>query len=68
MKKKLSKQYRWQLRQKEKGLCVKCGEKAINKNHCKKHAEKERKRSNVNTRKRLGLPEDTPLKRGRPFK
>lgn len=37
MNKKVSHQRQWQLRQKEKGLCCMCKEKAVNKNYCEKH-------------------------------
>lgn len=31
------KQLEWQNKMKEQGLCVVCGQKAINKQHCEKH-------------------------------
>ena len=37
MKKRISKQYKWQLKKRAKGLCIICGEKAINSRHCKRH-------------------------------
>ncbi len=32
-------QDKYQLRRKRDGLCVICGDKAVNKNHCRKHAK-----------------------------
>lgn len=66
--KKFSRQYEWQQRQRKKGLCVICGGKVATKNHCKKHAAAENKRGKVNYRKKIGLPENAVLKRGRPSK
>lgn len=31
-------QDKYQLRRKKQGLCVICGDKAVNRNHCRKHA------------------------------
>lgn len=50
-----------------KGKCIRCGEEAINKNHCKNHAEDARVRSRNRYRRKWGIALDRPLSnRGRP--
>ncbi len=36
---KISRQYRYQLRQQKKGLCILCREKRVTAFHCRKHAK-----------------------------
>ena len=43
----VSRQYIWQLKRIEQGLCIICGEKAITKNHCLKHAVYQRDRNRI---------------------
>jgi hypothetical protein len=52
MKKKstVSRQRRWQIRQRAKGLCILCGEPAVTKTFCLRHAISARERE----RQRLG--------------
>lgn len=33
----VSRQYKWQLKQREAGNCKICGKKAVNKKHCEEH-------------------------------
>lgn len=35
---KISRQYKWQLKQLKHGKCVICGKRAKTKRHCEKHA------------------------------
>ena len=35
---KISRQYKWQLKQLAKGKCIICGKPVITKSHCRKHA------------------------------
>ena len=63
-----SKQRRWQQRQIEKGLCIKCSKPAVNGGrYCARHQAYERVRNRNRYRKAKGIPLDAPLStRGRP--
>ena len=37
----MSRQYKWQQKQKSLGCCIICGKKADTKLHCRKHADKQ---------------------------
>lgn len=54
---KPSRQRQWQLKQKELGRCEKCGLKAVNKTHCEKHRDAQRKVCNryYKKKKKAGL-------------
>jgi hypothetical protein len=38
---RMSRQYKWQLKQISKKCCVICGKVAVTKLHCQKHAQKQ---------------------------
>ena len=60
--KKLSKQRRWQLKQKAAGMCTICGKPSVDGTtaFCEEHRKKNRHRSFVASRKRAGIPMDIP--------
>lgn len=60
----LSKQRKFQLRQKEKGLCSLCNEPVAGENNsttCIKHRDENRVRNRNRYRKAKGIPLDAPL-------
>ena len=53
-KKKLSRQRRWQIKKQAAGLCIICGNKAVNNFYCQRHKLAQNIRSREQMRRRLG--------------
>jgi hypothetical protein len=67
VKKGISRQRKWQIKQHDLGNCLVCGKKAVSKFYCYKHTLEARKRNRNRVRQIAGIPFDAPLsKRGRP--
>lgn len=58
-----SRQRAWQLRQKEKGLCMLCNSPKVSASYCQKHLEAARTRGRNAKRVKVGIPIDAPINR-----
>lgn len=61
MKKKQTRQQKWQIRKRKEGKCIICGQPLFSKNHCYKHLVAARGRSRAYSRKKLGIDVNAPL-------
>lgn len=55
----------WQIKMKEQGRCVICGEMAVTA-MCEKHREENRKRNLINQRHKAGIPLESPVRVANP--